>query len=137
MGLAIKYFFSILILLLLAACVANNGIKALQAPQKVTPIYESGSIFKPGINERPLYEVKRPRNVGDGLTMIVAEMSVADNKSPGKDKGGNADKGNKDKRNSEDESSSQNRHEDEDKPGFANIDSQIKSNTNMVIIAAI
>ena len=42
---------------------------------------ESGAIFQAGGNERPLYEGIRARNVGDILTIIIAETTSATGKS--------------------------------------------------------
>lgn len=41
----------------------------------------NGSIFQAGQNERPLYEGKRARNVGDILTIIISETNSAAGKS--------------------------------------------------------
>ena len=73
-----KFLQSALILFamaLLSACVAENNAKKLVAPmEKMASIYDNGTIFKPGFNERPLFEERRARNVGDGLIMNVAEI---------------------------------------------------------------
>ena len=42
---------------------------------------DNGSIFQAGQNERPLYEGKRARNVGDILTIIISETTSAAGKS--------------------------------------------------------
>lgn len=42
---------------------------------------DNGSIFRAGQNERPLYEGKRARNVGDILTIIISETTSAAGKS--------------------------------------------------------
>ncbi len=41
----------------------------------------NGSIFQAGQNERPLYEGKRARNVGDVLTIIISETTLAAGRS--------------------------------------------------------
>ena len=41
----------------------------------------NGAIFQAGQNERPLYEGKRARNVGDILTIIISETTSATGKS--------------------------------------------------------
>ena len=41
----------------------------------------NGGIFQAGQNERPLYEGKRARNVGDTLTIIISETTSATGKS--------------------------------------------------------
>ncbi|MDP1850112.1 MAG: flagellar basal body L-ring protein FlgH, partial [Solirubrobacteraceae bacterium] len=40
-----------------------------------------GAIFHAGINERPLFEDKRARNVGDILTINIAENTTGNKKS--------------------------------------------------------
>ncbi|MDP1679296.1 MAG: flagellar basal body L-ring protein FlgH [Candidatus Nitrotoga sp.] len=42
---------------------------------------DNGAIFQTGQNERPLYEGKRARNVGDILTIIISETTSATGKS--------------------------------------------------------
>lgn len=42
---------------------------------------DNGAIFQSGQNERPLYEGKRARNVGDVLTIIISETTSATGKS--------------------------------------------------------
>jgi flagellar L-ring protein precursor FlgH len=42
---------------------------------------DNGSIFQAGQNERPLYEGKRARNLGDVLTIIISETTSAAGKS--------------------------------------------------------
>jgi len=42
---------------------------------------DNGAIFQTGQNERPLYEGKRARNVGDVLTIIISETTSATGKS--------------------------------------------------------
>jgi len=42
---------------------------------------DNGSIFQAGQNERPLYEGKRARNLGDVLTIIISETTSATGKS--------------------------------------------------------
>jgi flagellar L-ring protein precursor FlgH len=71
----LQQVFILLAMLLLSACVADNNAKKLVAPmEKMASIYDNGTIFKPGFNERPLFEERRARNVGDGLIMNVAEV---------------------------------------------------------------
>jgi flagellar basal body L-ring protein FlgH len=123
----IKYVLSALAIFMLSACVVNGGRRELQSAHKITPKYESGAIFKTGLNERPLYEARRPRNIGDGLMMTVTDIAMAENKSATKDKADNAAKRNKDKseREKKDSREDRNANENEDKPGFANIDSSL------------
>ena len=51
-----------------------------RASDKKTGV-DNGSIFQVGQNERPLYEGKRARNVGDILTIIISETTSAAGKS--------------------------------------------------------
>jgi flagellar basal body L-ring protein FlgH len=121
-----NYMVTVLTLVLLSACVASDR-RELQSAHKVTPTYESGAIFKTGLNERPLYEARRPRNIGDGLMMSVTDIAMMENKSAAKNKTNSAVKSNKDitEREKEERQSDRNLNEDEDKPGFANIDSSL------------
>ena len=77
-GLDMNKIFKILVLvtlqILLAACVADRGDRRGQSGDRAMP-YESGAIFKSGINERPLYEERRARNIGDGVVMNVVDTS--------------------------------------------------------------
>lgn len=73
------------VLTMLSACVAENNVKRIVPPmEKMASIYDNGAIYKPGFNERPLYEERRARNVGDGLIMNVA--AVPKKKEPEKAK---------------------------------------------------
>ena len=47
-----------------------------RAPDKKAGV-DNGSIFQSGKNERPLYEGKLARNVGDILTIIISETTSA------------------------------------------------------------
>lgn len=70
-----KTALSLLVMVLMTGCVAENNAKRLVTPmEKMSSIYDNGTIFKPGFNERPLFEERRARNVGDGLIMNVAEI---------------------------------------------------------------
>ncbi len=40
--------------------------------EKMVAPYDNGTIFKAGFNERPLFEERRARNVGDVLIMTIA-----------------------------------------------------------------
>ncbi len=65
----------ILVMILLSGCVSEQRERRLAKPQeKLMAPYDNGTIFKAGFNERPLFEERRPRNVGDGLIMTVAEI---------------------------------------------------------------
>ena len=79
----IKIGMTVVILALLAGCVAEQRDRRIViAPEKTVSIYDNGAIFKAGFNERPLYEERRPRNVGDGLIMTVAEIPAAKKPPP-------------------------------------------------------
>jgi flagellar L-ring protein precursor FlgH len=70
--------FCILAILLLSGCVSEQRERRLAKPQeKLMAPYDNGTIFKAGFNERPLFEERRPRNVGDSLIMTVAEIPPA------------------------------------------------------------
>jgi flagellar L-ring protein precursor FlgH len=73
-----------LVALALAACVPATNIKqpltALPVPKPVTES-ANGAIFQTGINDRPLFEDRRARHVGDILTITIAESTAADGKS--------------------------------------------------------
>jgi flagellar L-ring protein precursor FlgH len=54
----------------------------MTATPPVPPVLQSpGSIFNPGYAGRPLFEDQRPRNVGDILTIVIAENINATNSS--------------------------------------------------------
>lgn len=74
------------LLLGLAGCVSNPPTNVHQ-PMTVKPIERKvaapadGAIFHAGINERPLFEDKRARNIGDILTINIVEKTAGDRKS--------------------------------------------------------
>ena len=64
----------VVILVLVTGCAADGNEKKIVRPmEKMAAIYDNGTIYKAGFNERPLFEDRRARNVGDGLIMNVAE----------------------------------------------------------------
>lgn len=71
--------------LLMAACVPSTNIKqpltALPAPKPVTAPAANGAIFQAGVNERPMFEDRRARNVGDVLIINIVETTSATGKS--------------------------------------------------------
>mgnify|MGYP003385380246 CR=1 FL=1 len=72
-------------MLVLAGCALTPSTNIHQpmtarAPDKKVGA-DNGSIFQAGQNERPLYEGKRARNVGDTLTIIISETTSAAGKS--------------------------------------------------------
>ncbi len=85
MNILIKLCLSMAGLLLLAACTPSTSIKmpltALPAERKTLLAQDNGSIYQAGINERPMFEDQRPRNVGDLLIIRIAETTAASEKS--------------------------------------------------------
>lgn len=80
----LKWSVSAAAVLLLTACTPSTNIKnpltARPAENKVAPAY-NGSIYQAGINERPLFEDRRPRNVGDVLIVNIVEVTSASKKT--------------------------------------------------------
>lgn len=70
---------------LLSACVPSTNIKqpltAVPAPKTAQASENNGSIFQAGVNERPMFEDRRARNVGDVLIINIAETTSASGKS--------------------------------------------------------
>ncbi len=83
-----KTLFSIVLLSGLVGCVSNPPTSVHQ-PMTVKPVERKtiapadGAIFHAGINERPLFEDKRARNIGDILTINIAEKTTGNKKSSG------------------------------------------------------
>jgi flagellar L-ring protein precursor FlgH len=69
----------------LAACVPSTNIKqpltARPEPKPVAVPTGNGAIFQAGVNERPLFEDRRARNVGDVLIINIVETTAASGKS--------------------------------------------------------
>ncbi len=69
----------------LAACVPSTNIKqpltARPEPRPVAGADGNGAIFQAGLNERPMFEDRRARNVGDVLTINIVETTSASGKS--------------------------------------------------------
>ena len=111
------------VIAILSGCVADDNKKVVVPRGKAMAIYDNGSIFKPGFNERPLYEERRARNVGDGLIMNVAEVA----KSPKKNEN-----------NAEGDSSGGSRERvrrDETDADLSNIDSNVLAgNINLTVL---
>jgi len=84
----LKLFMIFAVLIILSGCSAENNKKLITPMARVAPIYDNGAIYKPGFNERPLFEERRARNVGDGLIMNVADATPAVKKPANKDKDG-------------------------------------------------
>ncbi len=69
----------------LVACVPTTNIKEpLTARPQLQPLATApanGAIFQAGINDRPLFEDRRARHVGDILTITIVETTSATGKS--------------------------------------------------------
>jgi flagellar L-ring protein precursor FlgH len=102
------------VLFLLSACVADHSDRRLQTNARIAVPYESGAIFKAGVNERPLFEERRARNIGDGIIMNVVEVAPA-KKPDAKDKAA------KDNANADGESRKDRRRSEEDGGDLTNI----------------
>lgn len=73
-------------LIMLSGCMADGRDKRLvNGMEKMVAPYDNGAIFKAGFNERPLFEERRPRNVGEAVIMTVA--AVPQLKKPEKKEG--------------------------------------------------
>ncbi|MBI5626179.1 MAG: flagellar basal body L-ring protein FlgH [Nitrosomonadales bacterium] len=74
----------------LAACTPSTNIKqpltARPEPKPMIVPTGNGAIFQAGVNERPMFEDRRARNVGDVLIINIVETTSAAGKS-----GSNAD----------------------------------------------
>lgn len=113
----------------LSACVADHRDRNIRPSEKAAMPYDSGAIFKSGFNERPLYEERRARNIGDGLIMNVVDISPAAKKPAGKDKSSADKKAGKDSKDSADSSDSsesdsgsdKKRKRERDEPDLSNI----------------
>lgn len=74
--------------LLMAGC-AMTPPTAIHQPMTAKPVEKrvvapaDGAIFHAGINERPLFEDKRARNIGDILTINIVEKTTGNRKSSG------------------------------------------------------
>lgn len=73
----------------LAGCAAPAPKTVIQQPMTAKPVehpqvvYADGAIFHAGVNERPLFEDRRARNVGDILTINIIEKTAANRKTSG------------------------------------------------------
>jgi flagellar L-ring protein FlgH len=70
----------------LAGCASTPSTR-IQQPMTARPVEQkaaaaqNGAIFQAGINERPLFEDRRARNVGDILTIVISEATSASEKT--------------------------------------------------------
>lgn len=75
----------IVALLVLAACTPSTSIKepltARPEPKPATVPNANGAIFQAGSNDRPLFEDRRARKVGDVLVINIVETTAATEKS--------------------------------------------------------
>lgn len=75
------------VVLVLAGCATPSA--GTHQPMTAKPVakapvaYNDGAIFHVGQNERPLFEDRRARNVGDILTINIVEKTSANDKSSG------------------------------------------------------
>lgn len=66
---------------------ASTPSTRIQQPMTAKPVEQkmasarNGAIFQAGINERPLFEDRRARNVGDILTIVISEATSASEKT--------------------------------------------------------
>ncbi len=74
------------VLAMLAGCAGTPSTR-IQQPMTAKPVEQNtvaarnGAIFQAGINERPLFEDRRARNVGDILTIVISEATSASEKT--------------------------------------------------------
>jgi len=91
-------------LTLLSGCVAEQRERRLAKPlEKMASPYDNGTIFKAGFNERPLFEERRPRNVGDSLVMVVADVTPPAKKAESKEAKPEEEETSRDRRRARDE----------------------------------
>ena len=85
MNSAFKSSLVIVVLLMLAACTPSTSIKqpltARPEAKPATVPNANGSIFQAGVNERPMFEDRRARKVGDVLIINIVETTSATEKS--------------------------------------------------------
>lgn len=71
----------------LAGCITTSPATSVHQPMSVRPTDAAqappanGAIFQAGFSNRPLFEDRRARNVGDTLTINIIENTSADKKS--------------------------------------------------------
>lgn len=77
---------SLLALLLMAGC-STRPPTSIHQPMTAKPVSQNvvvqadGAIYHAGINERPLFEDRRARNVGDILTINIVEKTTGNRKT--------------------------------------------------------
>lgn len=83
-----RTFFLISLLLGLVGC-ASTPPTSIHQPMTAKPVEKrvvaaaDGAIFHAGVNERPLFEDKRARNIGDILTINIVEKTSGNRKDSG------------------------------------------------------
>jgi len=69
----------------LSACVPstniNEPLSVRPEPKPVVAASANGAIFQAGVNDRPMFEDRRARHVGDTLTITIVESTSATGKS--------------------------------------------------------
>lgn len=71
-------------LLVVAGCTPSTNIRepmTARPPVQKPVVKNNGAIFQAGLNERPLFEDVRARNVGDTLTITLVESTSATQKN--------------------------------------------------------
>jgi flagellar L-ring protein precursor FlgH len=70
---------------LLAGCVPSTNIKqpltARPIPRDIQVAEKNGAIYQAGVNDRPMFEDRRARNIGDVLIINIVETTSAAGKS--------------------------------------------------------
>lgn len=70
-----------------AGCVTTTPPTAIHQPmtvrplQAAPPLVANGAIYQAGYNDRPLFEDRRARRIGDTLTIAIGERTAASKKS--------------------------------------------------------
>ncbi len=80
----LKWSAGVAALLIMAACTPSTSIQqplTARPLERKAPPLDNGAIFQAGSGERPLFEDRRPRNVGDVLIINIAETTTASEKS--------------------------------------------------------
>lgn len=80
----VQWGMAVIALFMLGGCVPSTDIKqpmtARPAPRSAA-VQNDGAIFQAGVNEHPLFEDARARNVGDILTITLVESTSATQKN--------------------------------------------------------
>jgi flagellar L-ring protein FlgH len=69
------------VLLVLSACMPKPKVWTARPLDKEVRLFDNGAIYQAGYNERPIFEDRRPRNVGDVLTIVITEATTATGKA--------------------------------------------------------